>query len=92
MEYQGKYSRIISLKGIITGFLLGLCVTIVMGTNGGSSGRYECCAAGNNSETVFVIDTQTGQTWRLDRTSTIDYGTPLERKSERTKQRTSRAR
>jgi hypothetical protein len=53
------------------------------GRNDSSKGRYECCAAGNDDLAVFVIDTQTGQTWRLGRSSLIDYGTPQSPKSSR---------
>jgi hypothetical protein len=68
------------------GFLLALCLILAAGAAGSyddSPGRYQCCAAGNDHIAVFVIDTQTGHTWRLSRTDTYDFGTPQARKSIR---------
>lgn len=74
-----------SVKNLILGFLLGLCVMLVVGAASSSDGpgQYQCCAAGDDSVAVFVIDTQTGQTWRLSRTDAYDLGTPGAPKSVR---------
>lgn len=76
----------VDFKNFIIGFLLGLCVTLAIAAASsieGSTGRYQCCAAGDDSLTVFVIDTETGHTWRLSRTDNYDLGTPHTRKSVR---------
>ena len=39
-----------------------------------------------SSLAVFVIDTQTGQTWRMSRTDTYEFGTPQACKSVRRSQ------
>lgn len=67
------------ISSLAIGFLLALCLVFAVGAsvrNDNGKGRYESCAAGNDDLAVFVIDTQTGQTWRLGRGSFIDYGTP----------------
>jgi len=69
----------LNLNSLIIGFLLALCLMLVIGANKGndnSSKRYQCCAAGNEPLSVFVIDTETGHTWRLSRTDMYDFGTP----------------
>ena len=76
----------LNFSSLVIGFLLALCLLLVIAAAGAyddSIGRYQCCAAGNESLTVFVIDTETGQTWRLSRTDMYDFGTPRERKSAR---------
>jgi len=73
-------------KNFIFGFLLGLCVMLAIAaasSNEGNPGQYLCCAAGDDSLAVFVIDTETGHTWRLSRTDNYDFGTPHARKSVR---------
>jgi len=67
----------------VIGFLLALCLLLVIGAAGIKHGRYQCCAARNESLAIFVIDTETGQTWRLSRNYMYDFGTPRERKSAR---------
>jgi hypothetical protein len=74
------------LKNLVIGFLLGLCVMLAIAaasSNNNNSGTYQCCAAGDDSTAVFVIDTRTGQTWRLSRSDHYDYGTPQQRNSVR---------
>jgi hypothetical protein len=73
------------LKNLIIGFLMGLCAMLVVAAanNSHSTGRYQCCSAGDESLSVFVIDTDTGQTWRLGRADYYDYGTPQAPKSVR---------
>jgi hypothetical protein len=68
------------------GFVLAIFLLFAVGAavrNDNSRGRYECCAAGSDDLAVFVIDTQTGQTWRLGRNSSYDFGTPQSPKSSR---------
>lgn len=79
-----KHNFSIDFKNLAIGFLLGICLLLVIASaNNGKYGRYQSCSAGDNDQAVFVIDTQTGQTWRLGRTDTFDFGTPQQRKSER---------
>ena len=92
MEHKKRQNAArLSLKNIAIGFLLGVCLMLGMGANGGNS-RYQSCAAGDDSSAVFVTDTQTGHTWRLGRKDTLDFGTPHERRSERAKQKTTKVR
>ncbi|MBN1807053.1 MAG: hypothetical protein JW837_17525 [Sedimentisphaerales bacterium] len=74
-----------NLNNLLIGFLLALCLLLTIGAMGNnySSQRYQCCAAGNEPLAVFVIDTETGQTWRLSRTDTYDFGSPSAPKSIR---------
>ena len=81
---KNKYK--LDISSLVIGFLLALCLMFAVGAaggNGSSKGRYECCAAGNDDLAVFVLDTQTGQTWRLGRNSSYDFGTPQSPKSSR---------
>ncbi len=76
----------LNFSSLAIGFLLALCLLLAVGATGSNNnrlGRYQCCAAGNNEVAVFVIDTETGQTWRFSRTDTYNFGTPDERKSNR---------
>jgi len=73
-------------KNFIIGFLLGLCVTLAIAaasSNEGGPGQYQCCAADGDELAVFVLDTQTGHTWRLSRADHYDFGTPQAPKSVR---------
>ncbi|MHC4158935.1 MAG: hypothetical protein ACYSSO_07630 [Planctomycetota bacterium] len=70
-------------KYLALGLIIGICLMMVIGAVSDGRGRYQACSAGNNDQAVFVIDTQTGQTWRVGRTDTLDFGTPQQRKSER---------
>jgi len=79
-------NRSADIKNLVIGFLLGVCLMLVIaaaGSNHGDVGTYQCCAAGNDSLAVFVTDTRTGQTWRLGRTEAYDLGTPGSPKSVR---------
>ena len=82
-DKKQAFSRKLSLSSVAIGFLLALCLMLAFGAGGrsNSGGNYQCCAAGNDSLAVFVIDTQTGQTWRLSRADTCDFGTPRSRRS-----------
>jgi len=75
----------LNFYSVAVGFLLALCLFLALGAAGGNNnrGRYECCAAGTDELAVFVIDTQTGQTWRLGRNSSYDFGTPQSPRSSR---------
>jgi hypothetical protein len=86
MQNKEQTSQICAdLKNLIIGFLLGLCImfAIAAASNNYSPGRYQCCHSGDDSLAVFVIDTETGQTWRLSRSDNYDFGTPNARKSIR---------
>ncbi|OHB55151.1 MAG: hypothetical protein A2173_00250 [Planctomycetes bacterium RBG_13_44_8b] len=73
------------IKNFIIGFLLGLCIMLAAAaaSSDNTLGIYQCCSSGDGSTGVFVIDTRTGHTWRLDRSDHYDYGTPQQRKSVR---------
>ncbi len=73
----------LNFGSLVIGFLLALWLTLVIGAARNKPGRYQCCAAGNDNLAVFVIDTETGQTWRFSRTDTYNFGTPQARKSIR---------
>jgi len=78
--------RNLNLSSLVIGFLLALCLLLVVGAAGGNDGgskRYQCSAAGNSDLAVFVIDTETGHTWRLSRTDMYDFGTPSQPRSVR---------
>ena len=75
-----------NFSSLLIGFLLALCLILAIGAGGSDQsgpGRYQCCAAGGDDSAVFVINTQTGQTWRLARADTCDFETPYQRKSVR---------
>ncbi len=87
MEQNNKELRWhLNINSLIIGFLLALFLLLVVGANKGyenNSQRYQCCAAGDEGLAVFVIDTETGHTWRLSRTDRYDFGTPSRPKSLR---------
>jgi len=73
-------------KNLIIGLLLGICLTLAIAaasSNEGGPGQYQCCAADGDEFAVFVVDTQTGHTWRLSRADHYDFGTPQAPKSVR---------
>ena len=77
----------INLSSLVIGFLLAICLVLTLGTDSltktepDGPGPFQVCMAGDLS--VFVLDTQTGQVWRVGRTETYDYGTPWQRQSVR---------
>ena len=76
----------LNFSSMAIGFLLAICLILAIGAAGSfndSTGQYQCCAAGDNDLAVFLIDTQSGQTWLLSRTEMYDFGTPQARKSVR---------
>ena len=86
MEHKKHVQSWTGLKNLVIGFLLGLCVMLAVAatsSNDDRPGPYQCSAAGNDSFTVFVVNTQTGHTWRLGRNDHYDFGTPEARKSVR---------
>lgn len=77
-------------KSLGVGLLLGLCAVLATGAIGDNRdhvGQYQCGAAGDDPLGVFVVDTETGHTWRFGRTDTIDYGTSTNRRSVRRSER-----
>ena len=81
MERKTQCGKIIDLRSLVIGLLLGSCLILVSGYSGNSAnGRYQCSASAGLW--VFIIDTQTGQTWKLDDSATADFGTPQNRKSQ----------
>ncbi len=87
MQCKGqRYTINVNFASLVIGFLLGLCAMLAMGLSNNSDnniGRYQCCAAGDDDFAVFVADTYNGQTWRLSRSDTYNFGTPMARKSIR---------
>jgi len=80
MEYNKQLLHWnLNVNSMVIGFLLGLCLLLAVGASKSydtNSQRYQCCAAGNEPLAVFVIDTETGNTWRLGRNDMYDFGTP----------------
>jgi len=78
----------INLNSMVVGFLLAVCLLLTLGVDGPTEtesegpGPFQVCQAGDMS--VFVLDSQTGQVWKIGRTETYDYGTPWQRRSART--------
>ena len=87
MEHKKRrLNRNLNFSSLAIGFLLALCFILAIGaakSYDDRPGRYQCCAAGDDDLAVFVIDTHTGQTWRLSRIDTHYFGTPQARKSIR---------
>lgn len=87
MEHKKQEHKLnADFRSITIGFLLALCLILAIGAANNKlscPGRYQCCAAGDDSLAVFILDTQTGQTWRIDRTDSYDFGTPQQRRSVR---------
>lgn len=76
-----KYFASIDLKSLIIGFLLSLCIMLFSGfTSVTNNGRYQCSAT---ESWVAVMDTQTGHVWIMERSASIDFGTPRNRESFR---------
>ncbi len=87
MEHNKQLPRgNLNLSSMVIGFLLALCLLLAVGAadgNGNVSKRYQCSAAGSSDVAVFVIDTETGHTWRLSRNDMYDFGTPSQPRSIR---------
>jgi hypothetical protein len=80
-----KHNWNLNFNSLAIGFVMALCLILAIGAaeNNDHTGQYQCCSAGGDDLAVFVIDTETGQTWRLSRTDMYDFGTPYRRKSIR---------
>ncbi len=76
----------LDIKSFAIGFLLSVTIALLLASSNsdGDSGRYRCCESSGDPLAVFVVDSFTGHTWRLDRAGTIDYGMPYKRASLRT--------
>ncbi len=87
MEYNKQLLHWnLNVSSMVIGFLLALCLLLAVGASksyDNTSQRYQCCAAGNEPLAVFVIDTETGNTWRLSRNDMYDFGSPSAPKSIR---------
>lgn len=71
----------------ILGVLAGICLMLIIGmaaADDTTPGPYQCCPAGDDASSVFVLDTQTAEVWLLGRGTTVELGTPFNRKSVRT--------
>ena len=79
------FSKSFSLKSAVTGFLAAVLLILAIGAGGNENqqGKYQCCPAGDSELAVFIINTQTGETWRLGRGDTFYFGTPQQRQSIR---------
>ena len=76
-----------STMRFILGVLAGVCLMLVIGmavADDNTPGPYQCCPAGDDAASVFVIDTQTAEVWIVGRTQNVELGTPFNRKSVRT--------
>jgi hypothetical protein len=77
------FRRNLNLSSLAIGFLLALFLLLLIAATNNNSQRYQCCSAGDDQLAVFVIDTETGHTWRISRTDMYDFGTPSEPRSIR---------
>jgi hypothetical protein len=78
---EHKIGQRIDFKRLVIALLVGLCTTPVLGfSEYHDTGLYQCSAG---QDGVFVINTRTGQIWEFETSSTIDFGTPQDRKSQR---------
>lgn len=77
---EHKIEQRIDFKRLVIGLLLGLCMAPASGfSKDNDNGLYQCSAG---EDGVFVINTRTGQLWEFEISSTIDFGTPQNRKSQ----------
>jgi hypothetical protein len=74
-------SRSLDWRSLIIGLLIAMMALLASGHKSGDrfTGRYEAFSAGNDPYGMFVFDSYTGQTWRMDNKSTLSYGTPEDR-------------
>lgn len=78
---EHKIEQRIDFKRLVIILLLSLCITPVLGfSKDNDNGLYQCSVG---QDGVFIINTRTGQIWELTISSTIDFGTPPNRKSQR---------
>jgi hypothetical protein len=78
MESSWNITRDMDWRSLVIGLLIGIVVLMASGHETGQRflGRYVPVTAGNSADAIFVVDTYSGHIWRIDETSTIDYGTP----------------
>ena len=64
-------------RALVIGILIGMLLLLASGQESSSRymGRY-IPVSGGNADVVFITDVYTGHTWRMDRDTTVDYGTP----------------
>ncbi|MBN1125865.1 MAG: hypothetical protein JXA82_12720 [Sedimentisphaerales bacterium] len=53
-------------NSLLTGLLLGICLTLLLGAAEFSSGRYQLSGS---STIAWIIDTETGQVWVTEKRS-----------------------
>ena len=83
MNMKQQIRKIANLKTLAMGFVLGICVMLLTGAGANDQGPYQCCQAGENDSTVFIVDTRDGHSWRMGRYEYVDMGTPLSPKLEK---------
>lgn len=71
----------VDIKSLMFGFIGALCLILLLGQENqqGTTGRYQCCAVNSDFTAVYITDTTTGQTWRMEPDENFDYGKPYER-------------
>jgi hypothetical protein len=74
-------SRSLDWRSLIIGLLIAMMALLASGHKSGDrfTGRYEAFSAGNDPYGIFIVDSYSGQTWRMDNKSTLSYGTPEDR-------------
>jgi len=78
MESSLHTNKYLDWKSLVIGLLIGILVLMASGHQTGNAfnGRFWPVAGGTSNEVLFIVDTFNGQTWRMDATTTIDYGIP----------------
>ncbi len=81
MKSSLNITRDMDWRSLVIGLLIGMVVLMASGHQTGQRflGRYIPISAGNSADAIFIIDAYSGHTWRMDESSTIDYGTPEQR-------------
>jgi hypothetical protein len=84
MNMEQQIGKVIYLKTLAIGFLLGVSVILLTGAGANDRGPYQCREAGTNDMAIFVIDTRDGHIWRMSRSDFLDFGTPIKPLVEKT--------
>lgn len=81
MGTSNKFVSSLDLRSIVIGVAGVILLLLVAGQSSSldNGGRYTITPAGSAPFGVFVLDTHTGDIWRMDDASTIYYGTPKRR-------------